>query len=346
MNRKCFLDKLRVAATCAVVLLHTITGVMDTTDMSSYPLEKTIFLVALDLITWCVPIFVMISGYLFLDPMKEISFRKMITKYCRRIALALFLFGVPYACLELVAVEHTFRLEMVAEALLMVCRGKTWSHMWYLYLILFLYLLTPALQWVLKRLPGPLLYAAMLFLLTGSSILPFMKKLFAWDALIVLPDGGIYLFYYLCGYLFACEERKSGGAGKSFLWEKCAIFGLAVLFGGMVCSRLFGDYSVQMAYNYPFTVAASVLMMWLAGKREGRGASKNTALWESLGELCFAIYLIHPVFVNIFYKFFHITLLDFLIWWSLPGTFLTVLFLSMGLAWVLHRIPFLRKYVL
>ena len=45
-ERETFLDKLRVTATCAVVMLHTITGVMDHTDMSAYPMEKKVFLVA------------------------------------------------------------------------------------------------------------------------------------------------------------------------------------------------------------------------------------------------------------------------------------------------------------
>ena len=34
----------------------------------------------------------------------------MIKKYCRRIALAILLFGVPYAASELVVAERTFRI--------------------------------------------------------------------------------------------------------------------------------------------------------------------------------------------------------------------------------------------
>lgn len=351
MNRSLFLDKLRVAATCAVVLLHTVTGVMDTTDMSKYSLEKIVFLVALDLITWCVPIFVLISGYLFLNPAKEISFRQMLTKYCRRILLALFLFGVPYACLELIAVERTFRVGMLGEAVLMVCRGKTWSHMWYLYMILLLYLVTPALKWLLKRMPRTILYGVLAFLLLGSSILPFVKKLFELEALVVLPDGGIYFFYYLCGYLFASAKGNAAKeSGKRKVLSRIAFAVLFGLFGGMVCSRLFGNYSVQMAYNYPFTVAASLLLMWLAWSREhGRDLNKEAKGRDLLGRmsgLCFTIYLIHPVFLNVFYKFLHITLLDFPIWFSLPGIFLVVLVLSLIVAWLLYQIPIMRKWVL
>ena len=91
-QREVFPDILRTAATCAVVLLHTVTGVMDHTDMLEYPVQSRIFQALLDLSCWCVPVFVMISGYFFLDPKRELTFRLMLTKYCRRIALALLLF--------------------------------------------------------------------------------------------------------------------------------------------------------------------------------------------------------------------------------------------------------------
>ncbi len=341
MQRHVFLDRLRVAATCAVVLLHTVTGVMDTTDMTRYPQERLLFLIILDLITWCVPLFVMISGYLFLNPTKEISFRKMFTKYCRRILFALFLFGVPYACMELVITERAFRWGMIKDAFIMVCKGQAWSHMWYLYMVLVLYLLTPAIKWILNRIPRTAFYGIIVLLLVESSILPFLKKLFAWDSLVVLPDGGIYLFYYLCGYLFVRANKK-----HSEIQKEVAVLSLVVLFCGMVCSRLFGDYSVQMAYNYPFTVATSLLMMWIAWKSEEKLQTKDTTLWKSVGGLCFTIYLIHPVFLNVLYKFLRITLLDFSIWLSLPGIFLTVLILSVIMAWILYKIPVLRKYVL
>ena len=48
-EREVFLDKMRVAAACAVVLLHTITGVLSVVDMSLYPLGNKIFLILMDL---------------------------------------------------------------------------------------------------------------------------------------------------------------------------------------------------------------------------------------------------------------------------------------------------------
>jgi len=344
-KREAFIDKLRVAATCAVVLLHTVTGIMDVTYMEFYPLEKKVFLVALDLICWCVPVFVLISGYLFLNPEREISFRRMLTKYCKRIALALLVFGIPYACLEQIAAEKTFRPEMPVKGFLMVLQGKSWSHLWYLYLILFLYLITPALKWLLKRTPRFVIYVVLAALLIGGSVMPFIKKLFALEGMAVLPDGVIYLFYYICGYLFALYKKKLYALKKEL---PCVLaFLAAALMIGMSLSRLSGEYLVQMAYNYPFTVVLSLLLFAAGLTGQGKAPEKgSTGIWERTGALCFSVYLIHPVFVNIYYKFLHVSPLDFAIGVSLPLFYLAILLPAVFFAWLLRKISLLRKWVL
>lgn len=351
-EREGFLDKLRVMATCAVIMLHTMTGVMDSVDMSLYPEEKKVFLAGMDLVCWCVPVFLVISGYLFLNPRRQISLGKMLTVYCRRIALALFLFGVPYGCLEMIAAEGDFRLGMPGEAFLMVLRGESWSHMWYLYLILLLYAVTPLLKRGLGAIPRWAVYIALLLLFLGCSVLPYLHELSGREEGFALPGDGIYFFYYICGYLFATRERGrlERMAGKGIL--PCLTLLLCV---GMAASRLWGGYTLQMAYNYPFTVLLALLLFaWKAGAEE-RQASP---FWRQAVALSFTVYLIHPVFLNLAYKFFHVTplsgaaSLSRLMPASLSmGILLLVFFagtaiLSLSAAWILYRIPPLRKYAL
>lgn len=355
--REGFLDRLRVAATCAVVLLHTVTGIMYAVDIGLYPLEKRVFLTVEDLVCWCVPIFVLISGYLFLNPARELSFKKMLTKYCRRVAAALLLFGVPYAWVELVMQERALRADMLWRGLLMVLRGESWAHLWYLYMLLALYLLTPAMKRVLQRVPEQAVYAFLAVLLLGSSLLPFLKRLYGLERLWVLPDGGIYLFYYICGYLFAVRGQRKP-AEQSVLRgisraEVVAVAGILILAAWMVYSRGRADYSVLMAYNYPPTVLLSLLLFSGALGRQRRmeetGAAKkkrNDSLWAGAGALCFTVYLIHPVFLNIYYKFLNISPMDFCVWVSLPLFFAATLLPSVLLAWLLYQLPPLRKWVL
>ena len=384
--RKQFLDVLRVLATCAVVLMHVLTGATDVTDASIVPEYRSLLLSVMDLVTWCVPIFLLISGYLFLNPERTLTYPVMIKKYCRRIALAILLFGVPYAASELVVAERTFRIRMIPEALKMTLTGHTWSHMWYLYLILFLYLITPLLKKVLRVLPVWGAAAVMAVIFLGSSVAPFLNKVLDVNSIPVLPDGGVYFLYYLCGYLFAVREvcvdkaESSGTSGKGMeagldtepgrgnrignVWLMAA----AVLMRGMILSRTLAGFSIQMAYNYPFTVLLAVLL-FAAGWNGRRDGAASTARekdrthripWQEAGALSFAVYLVHPVYVNLLYKFVKITPFTVLeqcgvqsvaagqavLILLLAAFCLVVLALATATAWVLRKIPVLRKFVL
>ena len=384
--RKQFLDVLRVLATCAVVLMHVLTGAIDVTDTSIVPEYRSLLLSVMDLVTWCVPIFLLISGYLFLNPKRILTYPVMIKKYCRRIALAILLFGVPYAASELVVAERTFRVMMIPEALKMTLTGHTWSHMWYLYLILFLYLITPLLKKVLQILPVWSVGTVMAVIFLGSSVAPFLNKVLYSNSIPVLPDGGVYFLYYLCGYLFAVREvcvdkaESSGTSGKGMetgdttepvrgkrignVW----LIAAAVLIMGMILSRTLAGFSIQMAYNYPFTVLLAVLLFaaeW-NGRRDGAASTareKNRTHripWQEAGALSFAVYLVHPMYVNLLYKFVKITPFTVLeqcgvqsvaagqavLILLLAAFCLVVLALATATAWVLRKIPVLRKFVL
>ena len=350
--RKQFLDVLRVLATCAVVLMHVLTGATDVTDASIVPEYRSLLLSVMDLVTWCVPIFLLISGYLFLNPERTLTYPVMIKKYCRRIALAILLFGVPYAASELVVAERTFRIRMIPEALKMTLMGHTWSHMWYLYLILFLYLITPLLKKVLRVLPVWGAAAVMAVIFLGSSVAPFLNKVLDINSIPVLPDGGVYFLYYLCGYLFAVRE-VCVDKGRN-VWLTAAV---AVLALGMILSRTLAGFSIQMAYNYPFTVLLAVLL-FAAGWNGS--IKKHRIPWQEAGALSFAVYLVHPVYVNLLYKFVKITPFTVLeqcgvqsiaagqavLILLLAAFCLVVLALATATAWVLRKIPVLRKYVL
>lgn len=373
--RKQFLDVLRVLATCAVVLMHVLTGATDVTDASIVPEYRSLLLSVMDLVTWCVPIFLLISGYLFLNPERTLTYPVMIKKYCRRIALAILLFGVPYAASELVVAERTFRVRMIPEALKMTLMGHTWSHMWYLYLILFLYLITPLLKKVLRVLPVWGVAAVMTVIFLGSSVAPFLNKVLDVNSIPVLPDGGVYFLYYLCGYLFVVREvcvdkaESCGTSGKGMeagldtepvrgkrtgnVW----LIAAAVLIMGMILSRTLAGFSIQMAYNYPFTVLLAVLL-FAAGWNGS--IKKHRIPWQEAGALSFAVYLVHPVYVNLLYKFVKITPFTVLeqcgvqsvaagqavLILLLAAFCLVVLALATATAWVLRKIPVLRKYVL
>lgn len=338
INRIPFLDGLRVCATLAVVLLHIVSGARDHLTLELYSFENRFSTLVLDFVSWGVPVFLMISGYLFLDPKREITYKNIVTKYCLRIVLALLLFGVPFAGMELVATRKCIRLSMLWEAVLMVLRGESWAHLWYLYLTIGLYMITPVLRYCLSRVPQWCVWLTCGGLLLFGSVFPFAKIVWNLDILPVMPDFFIYLFYYLCGYLF-CSSGEKQSRGGFFIFTGIVVLAFMIAF----CTRLSCNIMLQTAYAYPTTV---MLSLGIFGIGATGARKKNTGISGKISVLCFAVYLIHPVFINILYKFFGVTPYDYNLWWSVPVCFVAVLMASVVGACLLRLIGPLRRWVL
>jgi len=350
-ERQIYLDVLRVAATCAVVLMHTVTGAPDNLEAEGLDLFRRISWMLVDLTEWCVPVFLIISGYLFLDPKREIRIRELAGKYMMRILLALFIFGVPFSLMEMIAgdVHSDHILIMVYHALANVIRGKSWAHLWYLYLILFLYAITPVIKRMLNRLPTALYIFVMAVLLVVCSLIPFIWRLMYLEVPSRYPEYGIYLFYYLCGYGFAkyARREKADNAGSGIVL--LSLGAVLMIFLIEMISRLTGNYAVRMAYGYPGALLVAVLLFWstIAAQRCVKvSGGKSVEVWAMLSRLCFGIYLIHPVFLNFAYKFMGLTLMKIGFWIAVPTLFAGALLGAALVTAVLLKIPFFRNYVL
>ena len=375
-DREVFLDALRVMATMAVVMMHTISGVLNGGyDFTGYERRVKAFHALVDATSWSVPLFLMISGYLFLKPQKTITWKDAIFKYCRRIFLALLIFGVPFAFLEIFRYVGHFEWWMVPWTLGQVATGQGWAHMWYLYLILILYAVTPLIKMLLERIPAKATYAILIALVVGGSLLPFLQALLGAAKLIALPNQAIYVFYYLLGYVYSIR-KKEPGRGEEII----CLISFGVVIGLEMLLRFVPGYEIDMAYGYPLTLAAALLLFnagWgLERRRVGRTLAKESKLggaeseteaestfgaesasrakkegWITrailwLSPLCFGIYLIHPVFLNFFYKYMKLSIMNFRFYVGVPLFFLIAYVGALIGTWILRKIPVFRKYVL
>ena len=268
-QRKGFWDKLRVLATCTVVFLHTLPGAVNNTAPAVFPNGEKSYLIIMDLICWCVPMFLMISGYIFLRPCWVPDMRIMATRYCPRILLALSIFGIPYACIERIAAEKSFSLKTVGIGFLDVLRGRGWAHMWYLYVILILYLITPLLHRLMHALPECITFILIGVLFLGCSMFPGLAAILpnVRNWLPVLPGWMVYFLYYIIGFVFSeycCPDTAAENNGKKFTalrWFYLLALGATIT--GMIVSRLAG-FTLLMGYNYPLTVVLSTLIFGCA----------------------------------------------------------------------------------
>lgn len=131
-NRIAYLDGLRVVSTLAVVLLHVSAQYWGTETISS-PSWLTATLYD-GIVRWCVPVFVMISGALLLDPDRSVKQAWRI----KRVLIPLVIWSGVYAF-----VEHALGTSWV-DTLRSFLTGH--YHLWYIYMLIGLYLILPLLK--------------------------------------------------------------------------------------------------------------------------------------------------------------------------------------------------------
>ncbi len=133
-----YLELLRIIASFAVIIIHVASQYMNQVEMGGW--QWRVFRTYRDLASFAVPIFVMISGTLFLS--KDISVETIVKNYIIRI-MRVFLF---WSTLYSVVFFHSDGILTMAGN---VVRG--YSHLWFLYMIAGLYLITPILRQIVTN---------------------------------------------------------------------------------------------------------------------------------------------------------------------------------------------------
>lgn len=197
MQRLWNLDLLRIIAISAVVVIHT-TQNMGKLDV--YGFDWAVLNVYDGLVRWAVPVFVMISGVLFLNPAKEQPLKKLYSKNVLRIVTIILFWGLVYAALNHPPADLSF------ESLYAFFRTAVLGHyhMWFLYMIAGLYILVPPLRCIAAS-PKTLDYfLAVAFVLNMA--LPFLTSFGHLSLITQLTDNMLfqmplgYSFYFLLGF--------------------------------------------------------------------------------------------------------------------------------------------------
>lgn len=209
-NRIVYADLLRIIATFAVIVLHVSASKWYEAPIREYNWQM--FNVYDSLVRWSVPVFVMLSGMFFLNPNKEIDFKKLFHKYILRIVLTIIFWGLFYQFSEIFAkfiLHHeSITMKKIVVAFAKIPFGPPWYHLWYLYMLIGLYLLVPLYRIFTKHTTEKqFLYLLILFFIFGLC-LPFAKKILLYfdsrlNINFGIPELVNYSGYFFAGYYFS-----------------------------------------------------------------------------------------------------------------------------------------------
>ena len=189
--RMIYLDVLKTIAIFSVLIIH-----LTPLAFISYPplSPSYIFTVVLSCASrFCVPVFVMCSGAVFLNSNKKITAKKIYTKYIPRVLFALILFAILYEVFSICLVHDKTGVWDITASINNILTFNTNFHLYYLYIIMLLYALIPPLKIFIKSAHKSDCIYVMVFLFITGSILPFVRNFYPLNHYF----GGMTLQYAL-----------------------------------------------------------------------------------------------------------------------------------------------------
>lgn len=286
---------------------------------------------------WAVPVFVMLSGALLLDGKKQTSPREFWTRRMNRLLPALLFWSVVYLAWRAFFWHQPLTLNTIALDLI---AGRPYIHLYFLFLIAGLYLVTPFLATAASSLDSKQLGQAivvMAALALGANMVDFL----ATSAFTLFVP---YIAYYFAG-LYCVRV----------LANRPAPYGM-VLVGAILVTTLFTALSVSVnglesRWSFYFyedlsptimVMAVTVFMVLLQASLSPtvQSIAQRLAPW-TLG-----VYVAHPIVVELLRNLYHTTMpAMFRPLYYIPITFVATIVIAFTAVALMQRIPILRRVV-
>ncbi len=346
-NRWMHLDLLKLLGILAVIVVHQSAPFINhlPPDSEGWRLATMWNAVA----RFCVPVFIMASGAMLLDPARMEPLGRFLRKRLSKVLIPLLVWQAVYFFAYLTAAGEPFVVaDFVREMVTGYGTDHIPMHLWFIPMITGLYLFTPVLQVLVRYGSRTLLWYFLAMCLLFAVVVPVVAAKWAVTVSVTAPMFTGFVGYFLLGHVLH-SRAKPGGRGVVAL----ALFGLVlstwllvwvVFHPGALPTVLTGPGAI---YLNPLVVVMSVCvyLLFQAGADLLGSPSER---WERLVAVAaptvFGVYLIHPLVIRAFR--------DVVGLGPLPGGVLGlpllatgVFMVSMAMVWAMRRIPPLRVVV-
>lgn len=335
---------MRTIAVLAVVILHVsaifVGGV--TLDDESYGNNIWWAGNIFDSITrWCVPIFVTISGYFLLNNQDApaVFFKKRVKKILTPLIFWSVFFSL-WTALKYI-VKGDINLSHISyEILKNFILGRPYFHLWYLFMIPFLYIFTPYLKVLLHNLERNivLIFIWLAFTLAASHII-FNNLVtmagFSSSPSLFANNFLLYIGYFMLG----------GYINKFEITLKNKLLIPLVLAAWII--TILGSYYFGYQYFYSYlsvnTILASIGVFFIIKNSGSMFLSLNG---KKLASYSFGIYLIHPIYLDIINFLLSEDIVgNFNPFIYIPVTSIIIFILSLLSAIFIKKLPYFRHCI-
>ena len=340
-ERKKYLDVLRALSAMAVIVIHVSAnnwyGYIGSYNWIVFTIYEGFAKVA-------VPIFFMISGCLLLN--KEYTLRSLYSKIAK-LLFFLFFWSFIYKLIQLPGEYRN--IHGIINSIKEIILGNTQSHLWFIYSIIGLYMITPILfSFVYNSSNARIIYAIIIIFIVDSLFEMFMQ----FDKMDIITNNiskfksGYsfgYIGYFLLGYYLSKNEFKR---------KKCIIIYILGFFSALITIGLvvFDCVTSQTlserywSYTMPFMVIYSCAWFIFVKNMCNRVNTKALSIITRVADLSLGIYGIHFIFILAFWKIGFSTFL-FNGLFSVPIISVVVFVCSLITTMIIRKIPVIGKYI-
>jgi surface polysaccharide O-acyltransferase-like enzyme len=252
-------DKIRTVAILGVLLLHA------SNDLT---IQQMNTLQVLEIFRWFtvdiyqsigrvgVPLFVMLTGALLLQPSKVESLNVFFKKRVVRIGIPFLFWGVVYFAWDFLVEQQAF----TSSALIQGVLTGPYFQFWYIYMLFGLYLLTPFLRLMVAHANRSLFKYFIVLWLIGSAFAPLLAQFTPYyldGNLLTIPG---YVGYFVLGlYLLNVKVKRSQLVIFMFVGFSLTVIGTYVMSGIVGGSK---SWTFQ-EYLSPTMILASISLFLL-----------------------------------------------------------------------------------
>ncbi len=347
------IDLIRATAMVEVILLHaagrwTITS-QEINQMN--PLEITrwgIVDIYQSLGVIAVPLFLMLTGALLLQPEKKTeSLSVFFKKRWARIGLPSLFWGAAYFAWDFLVIGIPFTSSAIIQGIL----NGPYTQMWYLYVLVGLYLLTPLLRIFIAHADQTLMKYFVALWVVGVAIVPFfgLFTTFQLNSNVFALTG--YVGFFVLGtYLSTVHIRRSTVAIFTVIGVALTAIGTYVL------AATVGETEMYFFQQYfsPTVILASVMMFLLlltvkpTSVQTENSPSKINKLIKLISENTLGTFFIHVMIIESIQRgYFGFAInrdtINPII--GVPLLTALTLFVSLAIILLLKKVPYLKKLV-
>lgn len=347
-DRIAYLDFLRVFSMIFVVMIHVVFDLFNNATVSSS--EWQIFNAYDSLSRWSVPVFVMISGALFLDSKKP--FGQILKKNVLRLAIAYVVWTIIYSTIcNIYYNDFNTTLDQLING---------HFHMWFILMMIGLYLVTPLLRKIVEEKSTIRLFLILalifaMFLpdlvkvlesfpsLTTQKIIQFINQT-KYNFNVFVPLG--YAGYFVLGYVLNKFEISKK--------LECAIYimGAAGFVYTLLATYLRSNaahFAYVGFYEYTSTnvamMAAAVFVFFKKHYRVKKSDSLYSKTVSRLSKYSFGVYLVHVAVLEYMTVRLHYSPMAYSPLISSPVFCIVTLIISYVISFILNQIPFLNDCI-